>query len=132
MWEAEIQEPGIPDFKKIQKSALLYVSFLIKIFIYLFIYLLAALGFHCCLWVFPSCGERGLLSSCGLQASQGSDFSCFRAPALKLSSVVVVRGLSCPAAGEIFPDYGLNPYPLHCETDSQPLDHQGNPKFANF
>ena len=33
---------------------------------YLFIYFiiiifLAALGFHCCVWAFSSCGERGLL-----------------------------------------------------------------------
>ena len=33
-------------------------------FIYLFIYLfLAALGLHCCIWAFCSCGKRGLLSS---------------------------------------------------------------------
>ena len=32
-------------------------------FIYLFnfIYFLAALGLRCCVWAFPSCGERGLL-----------------------------------------------------------------------
>ena len=30
-------------------------------FIYLFIYLLAALGLHCCMRALSSCGKRGLL-----------------------------------------------------------------------
>ena len=34
------------------------------------------------------------------------------------ASVVVVHGLSCPAACGIFPDQGLNPYSLHWQTDS--------------
>ena len=33
-------------------------------------------------------------------------------------SVVVVHGLSCSAACEIFPDQGSNPCPLHWQTDS--------------
>ena len=32
----------------------------INLFIYLFIYFLAALGFRCCARAFSSCGERGL------------------------------------------------------------------------
>ena len=32
--------------------------------------------------------------------------------------VVVAHGLSCSEACGIFPDQGLNPYPLHCKTDS--------------
>ena len=41
------------------------VSFLIDLFIYLF---LAALGLRCCAQAFSSCGERGLLfvAVCGL------------------------------------------------------------------
>ena len=31
------------------------------LFIYLFIYLLAMLGLHCCMWTFSSCGKQGLL-----------------------------------------------------------------------
>ena len=34
------------------------------------------------------------------------------------ASVVVVHGLSCPAACGIFADLGLNPYSLHWQTDS--------------
>ena len=30
----------------------------------------------------------------------------------------------------IFPDQGSNQRPLHCEVDSQPLDHQGSPAPA--
>ena len=43
---------------------------------------------------FAGCGERGLLSGCGAQASHCSGFSCFRAQALKpVSSVLVAPGL---------------------------------------
>ena len=35
-------------------------------------------------------------------------------------------GLSCPEASGIFLDQGLNPCPLHWQTDSSPLDHQGS------
>ena len=40
--------------------------FLINLFIYLFI--LAVLGLHCCVWAFSSCGKRGPLFVvvCGL------------------------------------------------------------------
>ena len=43
------------------------------IFIYLFF---AVLGLQYCLWTFSSCSEQGLLSSCGVQASCCSGFSC--------------------------------------------------------
>ena len=43
-------------------------------------------------------------------------------------SVVVAHGLSCSVACGIFPDQGSNPYPLHWQADSQPLDHEGSPK----
>ena len=38
------------------------------VLIYLFMYLLAALGLCCCTWAFSSCGEWGLLfvAVCGL------------------------------------------------------------------
>ena len=38
--------------------------------------------------------------------------------------IVVVHGLSCPAAREIFPEEGSNLCPLHWQVDSQPLNHQ--------
>ena len=42
-------------------------------------------------------------------------------------SVVTAHGLSCPTAHGIFPDKRLNPYSLHRQADSQPLDPQGSP-----
>ena len=41
-------------------------------FNYLLIYLLAALGLHCCAWAFSSCGEQGLffVAVCGLLRAQ--------------------------------------------------------------
>ena len=47
-------------------------------FVYLF---LAPLGLCCCVRVFSSCGEQGLLSSCGAPASHCGGFSSCRARA---------------------------------------------------
>ena len=47
-----------------------------------------------------------------------------------LGSVLEENGLSCPMAGGIFLDQGLNSCPLHWQADSQPLDHQGSPHLA--
>ena len=44
-------------------------------------------------------------------------------------SVTVVHRLSCSAAYGNFLDQGSNPRPLHWHRDSQPLDHQGSPKY---
>ena len=41
------------------------------------------LGLCCCTLAFSGCGEQGLLSSCGAQASDCSGFSCCRAGALE-------------------------------------------------
>ena len=43
-------------------------------FVYLFS--LAVLGLRCCVWAFSGCSERGLLSSCGAQASRGGFSRC--------------------------------------------------------
>lgn len=110
-----------PFFKKIQKSALLYVSFLIKIFMYVFISWLC--------WVFtaaagvPGCASRGdsLVAVRGLLRAVPSLVSDTDSEA-RLGSCSAWAEL--PAAGEIFPHYGLNPCPLSHEMDSQPLDHQ--------
>ena len=42
-------------------------------------------------------------------------------------AVVVVHGLSCPTACGSFPGQGLNPCPLHWQSDSYLPDHQGSP-----
>ena len=45
------------------------------------------------------------------------------------ASVVLARGLSCPAACGILPNQGSNPCSLHRQADSQLLDHLGSPQF---
>ena len=64
-------------------SQLLHPLILFFLIIYLFF---AMLGLHCCTWTFSCCGEWGLLSSCGGQASACEDFSCCEAQALGLMS----------------------------------------------
>ena len=75
--------------------------------------------------LFSSCGEVGLLSGSGAQASHRGGFSCCGAQALGHAglssggtwaqylqlpgSVVVAHRLSCSAACGIAPDQGLNP-----------------------
>ena len=50
---------------------------------------------------------------CGLLIVVASLDSCFRARVLRhAGSVVVVHGLSCTKACEIFPDQGSSPCPL--------------------
>ena len=75
--------------------------------LYLF---LAALGLHCCMRVFSSCGERGLRSSC----SQG--LRLLIAVAFLVAErrlIVVVPRFSCHTACGIFSDQGSNLCPLH-------------------
>ena len=73
--------------------------------------------------LFSSCGERWLLfiavaSRCRPWAL-GVQASVVVAHRLQSAgSVVVVHGLSCSAACEIFPDKGSNPCPLHWQVDS--------------
>ena len=109
-------------------------SFILKFYLFL-----AALGLHCCVRAFSSCGERGLLfvsvrrlliavaslllwstgsrrmgfSSCGVRALVVVACRLWSA-----GSVVVAHGLSCSATCGIFPDQGLNPRPLHWQADS--------------
>ena len=54
------------------KRGRLHPNTLFQMFIYLF---LASLGLHCSVQAFSSCGEWGLLSSCGARTSQCSGFS---------------------------------------------------------
>ena len=66
---------------------MLFLFFLKHIYFFL-----AALVLHCCVWAYPSYNELGLISSCDVQASHCSGFSCCRVQAL--SSKVGARGLS--------------------------------------
>ena len=48
----------------------------------------------------------------------------------RAGSVVVANELSCSVACGIFPYQGSNLCPLHRQADSQPLRHQGSPKWS--
>ena len=98
-------------------------------FIYLFIYL----------WL---CGVFVSLRGLSLIVASG-DHSSSRCAGLppsrplllrstgsrRAGSVVVAHGPSCSAAWGIPRDQGSNPCPLHWQADSQPLRHQGSPRF---
>ena len=97
--------------------------------IYLFIYLWLC-------WVFVS--VRGLslvVASGGHSSSRCAGLSPSRPLLLRSTgsrragSAIVAHGPSCSAACGIFPDQGSNLCPLHWQADSQPLRHQGSPKF---
>ena len=101
---------------------------------------LAMLSLCCCAELSSSCGERGLLPSCGVQVPHSGAFSC-RARALghmgcsSCSSWALEHGLnscgaqaySCSTAYGIFLDQGLNLCLLHWQADSLPINHHGSP-----
>ena len=85
---------------------------------------LTVLGCSLLRGLFPSCGERGLLSSCGVKASLVAE------PGLwETDSIVVVHGLICALAHGIFPNQEANSCLLHWQADSLPLSHQRSPIF---
>ena len=93
------------------------------------------LDFHCCMGVSLVGVSRGY-SNCGAWLSHCSGFSCgawvpgmwalvVAASGLwSTGSIVVVHGISCSAACEIFLDQGSNPCLLHWQVDSLPLSLQ--------
>ena len=90
-----------------------------KVHLFIYLFILTTLGFHCCPRSFSSCGEHRLLSRFGAWASHCSGFSCYRARAPGYTgSLVVALGLSCPAAWGIFLDQGWSPCPLHWQAIS--------------
>ena len=60
----------------------------------------AALGLRCCVWAFSSCGERGLLSSCGARASPCGGFSCCEARALGRTGLVAPKLVASSRIGD--------------------------------
>ena len=88
-------------------------------------------------WVFVSVRGLSLVAaSGGHSSSQCAGLSLSRLLLLqstgsrRAGSVVVGHGPSCSAACGLFPDQGSNPCPLHWQADSQPLRHQGSPKYC--
>ena len=104
----------------ISKVQLLFKKIILNLF-------MAGLGLRCRVKAFSSCGERGLLPSRRAPASHGGGFSRRRAQTLeRRPQQLWIHGLSCPAAGGVFPDRGSNSWALFRQADTQPLDHQGS------
>ena len=113
-----VTEPNLR-LPNVEQSQLNGCSEGVKCCFFLIHYFLAVLGLHCCMQAFSGCGEQGLRSSFRMRASHCDGFSCCRAQALIMQvSVVVVYGLSCSTACEIFPNQGWNPCLLHWQADS--------------
>ena len=94
--------------------------------------------FSCCVkWgLLSGCGKKLLIPVASLVAEhrlQGTRASVVVAPGLlNTGSVLVVHGLSCPAACGIFPDQGSNPCLLHWQAESLALSQEGVPTFIYF
>ena len=90
-------------------------------------------GFQSCDTGLISCGSRASecagFRSCGCLAPGHLGFSSCGTQLQSTGLIVVVQGLSCPAACGIFPDPGSNPCPLHWQGESYPLLHQESPNF---
>ena len=96
-----------------------WLDFLKYLYPFIYLFLLAVLGIHCCALAFSSCSKKGLLSTCGARASHCGGFSyCKHGLWGAWASAIVVHRLSCSVACGIFPDQGENPCPQHWQTDS--------------
>ena len=82
---------------------------------------------------------RGLslvVASGGHSSSRCAGFSPSRPLSLwstgsrRAGTAIVAHGPRCSAACGIFPDQGSNLCALHWQADSQPLRHQGSPRFT--
>ena len=102
------------------------------LFIYLFVYLWLC-------WVFVSVRGLPLIAASGGHSSSRCAGLSLSQPLLlqstgsrRAGSVIVAHGPSRSTACGIFPDQGSNPCPLHWQADSQPLRHQGSPRWYVF
>jgi hypothetical protein len=84
----------------------------------IFFFFLAALGLHCCVRAFSSCGEQRLLFIARHRAGFSLQWLLLLQSSRPVGSVVVVLSFSCPTACGILPDQGLNLSPLHWLVDS--------------
>ena len=112
-----VKLPNFPFFKK-----------LINLFIIIIFWLC---------WVFVSVRGLSLAAASGGHSSSRCAGLSLSQPLLlwstgsrRAGSVVVAHGPSCSTACGILPDQGSNLCPLHWQADSQPLRHQGSPKFS--
>ena len=107
---------------------------------YLSIIIFAVLGLHCCAGFSLVAVSKGypLVAVCGLLVAVTSLVAEHRFEARGLQwlqhmgLVIVAHGFSYSTARGLFLDRGLNPCPLHWQTDSHPLCHQGSPILSSF
>ena len=88
-------------------------------------------------WVFVSVRGLSLVAANGGHSSSRCAGLSLSRPLLlrstgsrRAGSAIVAHGPSRSAACGILPDQGSNPCPLHWQADSQPLRHQGSPKYT--
>ena len=118
---------------------LLIKSLFLYIYIILFIYVWLHWVFFALLGLSPVSASRDYASCWCVDLLRWCLFR-FRAQALctwpsvvlahrlqSAGSEVVTHGLSCSPACGIFPDQGLNPYPLYWQAESYTLCHQESP-----
>ena len=106
---------------------------------YLFFFNLILFIYFWLCWVFVSVrglspvvasGDHSSLWCAGLSSSR--PLLLRSTGSRRAGSAIVAHGPSCSAACGIFPDQGSNLCPLHWQADSQPLRHQGSPKWVIF
>lgn len=88
---------------------------------------MAARGLFCCVWALSSCGERGLLSSCGARASSWGSFSCCKAWALGHTGLIAPKPVGSSQIGDrtrvlCIPRQSLNHRPTGETQDSVVLN----------
>ena len=102
--------------------------FFLILFIYLFIYGCVGSSFLCRLSLVAVSGGDSSSRCAGLSLSR--PLLLRSTGSRRAGSVIVAHGPSCSAACGIFPNQGSNPCSLHWQADSQPLHHQGSPKYS--
>ena len=130
------------DFQKRKLDFYLFIFILfyfLKFYIRFFFFLINLFIYFWLCWVFVSVRGLSLVTaSGGHSSSRCAGLSLSRPLPLqgtgsrRAGSVAVAHGPSCSAACGIFPDQGSNPCPLHWQAESQPLRHQGSPRFLFF
>ena len=132
--EKALAQKRRPNTAKKRKKTILFKSrsrYLVSLFfLNLFIYYL----WLC--WVFVSLRGLSLVVASGGHSSSWCVGLSLSRPLLlrstgsrRTGSVIVAHGPSCSTAYGIFPDQGSNPCTLHWQADSQPLRHQGSPRY---
>ena len=120
----------------IYKQLQIYILFFLNGYSQFFFKFINLFTYFWLCWVFVSVRGLSLVAASGGHSSSQCVVLSLSRPLLlwstgsrRAGSAVVAHGPSCSAACGIFPDQDSNPCPLHWQADSQPLHHQGSPKY---